>query len=69
MTEQPLVKVDAELSRVHSVSDVEAVGEVVVTRGRGQPRKERLPKEKKKGVYFKREEGEGIGWTWPMGRK
>ena len=48
MTEQPIVEVDGELVHVHAASDVEAVGEVVVKRGGGRPRKENPPKNKQK---------------------
>ena len=46
MTEQPIAEAAGELVHVHSESDVEAVGEVVVKRGRGRPKKETQPKER-----------------------
>ena len=46
MVEQSIEE-DGELIHVHSESDAEPIGEVVVKLGRGRPRKARLPKEKR----------------------
>ena len=47
MTEQPIVEVDGEFIHMHSDSEFEAVGVVVVTGGGERPRHDKLPKEKK----------------------
>ena len=49
MTEQIVIEVDGELIHVHSESDVEAVSDVLVKRGRGRPRTEKPPKDKISG--------------------